>query len=169
MNTSFITVCMCADPLTVTVNNACQLIFKNSSTMAELTCNLSSFFLKKKVNQSYINWNIGCQVADYLLLTCPKLTAACWAEAVNTTTVRYSVSSSRVFRDLGNSVHKLWPDRIDKLSLNRSYTFFGNACNVEALVVKCRKLIATQWHCQTPEATCLPPQTSVYDRADMNL
>lgn len=49
-----------------------------------------------------------CTEADMLglLLTCPKLTAACWAEAVNTTTVRYSISSSRVFSDFGNSVHR---------------------------------------------------------------
>lgn len=47
-------------------------------------------------------------VPDDLSLTCPKLTAACWAEAVNTITVRYSASSSRDFTDLGNSVHRRW-------------------------------------------------------------
>ncbi len=37
-------------------------------------------------------------------LTCPKLTAACCAEPVNITAVRYSASSIRLFRDFGNSV-----------------------------------------------------------------
>lgn len=50
--------------------------------------------------------------------TCPKLTAACWAEALNTMAVRYSISSSRDFRDFGNSEHGLWTDTIDKVSLN---------------------------------------------------
>lgn len=38
-------------------------------------------------------------------LTCPKLTAACCAEPVNITAVKYSASSTRLFRDFGNSVN----------------------------------------------------------------
>lgn len=60
-----------------------------------------------------------------LLLTCPKLTAACWADALKMTTVRYSVSSSRVFTDFGNSAgcgNRI--DRIDRVTRNL-FCFFA--------------------------------------------
>lgn len=40
--------------------------------------------------------------------TWPKFTAACWAEAVKITTVRYSDSFSRLLIDLGKPKAKPW-------------------------------------------------------------
>ncbi len=71
------------------------------------------------------NWNINSHILAYRYypefclgilkalvddmkvhnLTCPKLTAACCAEAVKITTVRYSTNCSRDSRDLGKPVN----------------------------------------------------------------
>lgn len=42
------------------------------------------------------------------LPTWPKFTAACWAEAVKITTVRYSDNFSLVLMDLGKPKAELW-------------------------------------------------------------
>lgn len=68
------------------------------------------------IQENQSNWNTG-QTYRYQHIyglysswrvckrTCPKLTAACCAEAVKITTVRNSTNCSRVFRESGNSVN----------------------------------------------------------------
>lgn len=116
-------------------------------------------------NHVPLNKNADCPLPGCLFLTCPKLTAACWAEAVNTTTVRYSISSSRDFRDLGNSVPTFFRQK-DKLSLDVNkriplYTdcFIIHPFHNAVKQMKCRKGITTlrlcQCHHHIPVALCL--------------
>lgn len=107
-----------------------------------------------------------CQVPDYVLLACPKLTAACCAEAVNTMTVRYSVSSSRVFRDLGNSVHREnWQSELRSLHRPRFFFFCKCCCLKEPCthtgnVEMQEGYYNTGTQLVTASTSYLPPQTN---------
>lgn len=143
----------------ILIFNNISLIILNEGPLAEY---LTQLFTAVEVSTICYVWSMSA-----LLLTCPKFTAACCAEALKIMTVRYSVSSSRVFMDLGNSTDglgtrnwQMWAKNI----LQIFFTFLYKGCCGNWLCTmnywrNAGRVSQQRWHHRSSVASCLYPQT----------